>query len=565
MLVSTVALAGLWILSGAPHWNGYPVDYSGGVAVTWVVAILVQVVLACIGLIALASRPPTPGILVAAIVCWSFARLATASCVPLGSDEAYYWLWSRRLDWGYYDHPGLIAWVARVLAPTAEQSAAAVRLTPVVSGAVLPAATYFLTRATLGSREIAARSGLVILLLPVFCADIFLFPNMLIDTLWIIAAALAWRACISDRLRDWLLAGAAFGMALNAKFTALSLPAAILVFLFASPVDRRRLLSRGPYAAVLAALITFAPTLIWNARNGWPTFALHFVRRQHALAFHPDWLLTFVAVTTLLLSPVIAAWTAGPGMAVARRALRDSHRGRLYLVCLAFTPIFATLVISSMQRAHAHQIAAAYAPVVALFVARTAGVSRWYPHGVRLALVISMIAFAALFVPALTPLPLATRIHRLLSPRDPQKMTAEVLGWSSLGKYLDAERQHDNAVVIAPSYAQASLAAHYGAASRVYSIDEGRSRYGQQLGRWNSLADIPPRTNAILFRTGHGRDEPAYEADIARLFDRLERVDTAAPGLDPRIKYFAIWRGIGWRGEYHPAPQSQPASSNGED
>ncbi len=24
-------------------------------------------------------------------------------------DEAYYWLWSERLQWGYFDHPPLIA------------------------------------------------------------------------------------------------------------------------------------------------------------------------------------------------------------------------------------------------------------------------------------------------------------------------------------------------------------------------------------------------------------------------------------------------------------------------
>lgn len=565
MLVSTLTLAGLWILSGAQRWNGYPIDYSNGVAVAWAIAVLVQLILACIGLLALATRAPTLRLLTAAIVCWSVARLATASCVPLGSDEAYYWLWSRNLDWGYYDHPGMVAWIARLLAPTAEQSVAAVRLTSILSGAALPAATYLLTRATLGSREIAVRAGLLVLLLPVFCADFFLFPNMLVDTLWLVAAALVWRACGSNRIRDWLFSGVAFGLAMNSKFTALSLPAAVLLFLFISRIDRRKLISRGPYTAILGALITFAPTLIWNARTGWPTFALHFVRRQHALALHPEWLLTFIAVTALLMSPVIAAWSAGPGLLDAVRAIRDAQRGRLYLVCLAFTPLITTMVISAMQRAHAHQVAAAYAPLVALFVGRTAGVSRWYTHGVRLALIISMIAFAALFVPALTPLPLATRIHHLLAPRDPQKMTAEVLGWSALAKYLNADRQRDNAIVIAPSYAQASLAAHYGTAPHVYSIDEGRSRYGQQLGRWHSLADIPPGTNALLFRTGHGRDESAYQADIARLFDRLEVVDTAAPGLDPRVKYFAIWRGIGWHGGYQPGAQSQPVASPGDD
>ena len=33
--------------------------------------------------------------------------------LPLSADEAYYWLWSRHLAAGYYDHPPAIAFVIR--------------------------------------------------------------------------------------------------------------------------------------------------------------------------------------------------------------------------------------------------------------------------------------------------------------------------------------------------------------------------------------------------------------------------------------------------------------------
>ncbi len=567
MAAAAAALATLWVFSGAARWNGYPVDYPNGVPVTWIIAVLVQVVFCSVGLLALRTDAPTGRVLAASIASWTIARLATASCVPLGSDEAYYWLWSRRLDWGYYDHPGMIAWFARLLVLSPTQATAAVRLASIVSGAALSAAAYWLARITLNDRAAAVRTAILLLFIPGFGANLFLLPDLIAAAFWVVTAAVAWRACQSGRLLDWLFAGAAFGLAMDAKFTALSLPAAVLVFLISSRADRRKLATPGPYAAVIAAAITFAPTLIWNARNAWPTFALHFVRRQHALAFHPEWLLGFIAVTALLLSPVIAIWAAGPGLRTAWQTWRTQHRPDLYLACLAFTPILTTLVISAMQRAHAHQVAAAYIPLIALFISRTASmpaVSRWYRHAVRVALIITMLAFAAFFVPALTPLPLATRIHRQLAPREPEKMTAEVLGWTALGNYLNVERHRPEAIIIAPSYAQASLAAQYGAADFVYSIDEGRSRYGQQLGRWSSLADLPPSTNALLFRTGHGRDEPAYEADIARLFDRIERIDTAATNLDPRLKYFAIWRGIGWHGGYQPGSSWGPPA-NGED
>jgi len=565
MSLAAMGLAAIWATSGAARWNGYPVDYRGGVAVTWVIAVLVQAVLLGVGLLALGREAPTRRALIAAIACWTLARLATASCVPLGSDEAYYWLWSRQLDLGYYDHPGLVAWLARLLAPWGGQATAAVRLTGIVSGAALPAAAYCLTRATVGDGAAARRVGLLAMLLPVFAANFLLLPNMPADLLWVITAWLVWRACRRERLGDWALAGAVFGLALDAKFTVLSLPAGVLAFLVVSRGDRRNLVRAGPYAAIATALITFAPTLVWNARHGWATFALHFVRRQHALAFHPEWLLSFVAVSALLLSPVIAVWAAGPGILAAWRSRGGGSCGELFLACLAFTPLLTTLVISATQRAHAHQVAAAYVPLLGLFVGRTTtagSVGRWYVHGGRVALVITMLAFAAYFVPALTPLPLATKIHRILAPRDPAKMTAEVLGWSALGRFLEAERQRDGAIVIGPSYAQAALAAQYGAAGHVYSMDEGRSPYGQQIGIWNSLGEVPRGTDAVLFRTGHGAEESAYEADIGRLFERIERFDTGA--ADPRLRYFAIWRGIGWRGGYRPGSAWGPAA-NGEE
>lgn len=37
-------------------------------------------------------------------------NLLQAFFTPLEEDEAYYWLWSQNLDWGYFDHPPMIAW-----------------------------------------------------------------------------------------------------------------------------------------------------------------------------------------------------------------------------------------------------------------------------------------------------------------------------------------------------------------------------------------------------------------------------------------------------------------------
>ena len=40
-------------------------------------------------------------------------RLVSATWTPLTFDEAYYWMWSKHLAFGYYDHPPAVAYVIR--------------------------------------------------------------------------------------------------------------------------------------------------------------------------------------------------------------------------------------------------------------------------------------------------------------------------------------------------------------------------------------------------------------------------------------------------------------------
>jgi len=40
-------------------------------------------------------------------------RLVAAAWTPLTFDEAYYWMWSKHLAFGYYDHPPAVAFVIR--------------------------------------------------------------------------------------------------------------------------------------------------------------------------------------------------------------------------------------------------------------------------------------------------------------------------------------------------------------------------------------------------------------------------------------------------------------------
>src|SRR5476651_1358638 len=48
------------------------------------------------------------------LLCWTILNALQAYTLEIHADEAYYWLYSRFLDWGYFDHPPMVAIFIRI-------------------------------------------------------------------------------------------------------------------------------------------------------------------------------------------------------------------------------------------------------------------------------------------------------------------------------------------------------------------------------------------------------------------------------------------------------------------
>lgn len=48
--------------------------------------------------------------LILGISLFILVNLIQSLLTPLTEDEAYYWVWSQNIDWGYFDHPPMVAW-----------------------------------------------------------------------------------------------------------------------------------------------------------------------------------------------------------------------------------------------------------------------------------------------------------------------------------------------------------------------------------------------------------------------------------------------------------------------
>jgi 4-amino-4-deoxy-L-arabinose transferase-like glycosyltransferase len=266
------------------------------------------------------SNLPLIAAAVAACVGLLVVQLLLIGRFELSFDEAYYTLWSRRLAWGYYDHPPMIAAWIRASTALFGSSEFGVRAFGTLVVGALPAVISLAAWRLFGSIRIAALASLMWVGMPLVAVAPLATPDAPLVVWWTLGlAALVeiWRA---GRPLWWLALGLALGLALLSKFTAAFFAAGVALALLTTPSLRRWLVSPAPYAAALLGLAIFAPFLVWNAENNWPTFAKQ-LGRVPARAFVPEHLVEFVFSQICLMNPLVfVAAVAATGAVFAARS-----------------------------------------------------------------------------------------------------------------------------------------------------------------------------------------------------------------------------------------------------
>lgn len=206
-------------------------------------------------------------------------RLAMAAILPLSADEAYYWLWSKHLAAGYYDHPPGIAFAIRAGTWALGDTALGVRLVGVLLSGL---ASWFIWRTARLILNDEMRAALAALL---FNLTLMIGVELLAatpDSLSLTATSgflfFLAKAEASGDGRWWLGAGVLGGLGLLAKYSGLFVGLGALLWLLAAPSGRRFLKTPWPWIGALLALLIFLPNLWWQEDHHWMTFAFQFGR-----------------------------------------------------------------------------------------------------------------------------------------------------------------------------------------------------------------------------------------------------------------------------------------------
>src|SRR6478752_3391530 len=317
-----------------------------------------------------------------AILALVALRLVAAAYTPITFDEAYYWMWSKHLAGGYYDHPPMVAVVIRLGTLIAGDTEFGVRLVSILLGLPMSWAIYQAAAMLFGSRRVAASSAIlpnITLLAAVGTMIVTPDAPVLVASSFLLFALA--KVLQTGRGVWWLAVGAAAGCALLSKYTALFFGPAILIWLVAVPKLRQWLISPWLYLGGLVALLLFSPVLLWNADHHWVSF-LKQMGRARIEDFRPAFIAELIPTLIAFATPLV--WMLGAmGLYAIFRRRAGAPPARV-LVNTMFWVIVAYFMWHSLHaRVEANWFAPVY-PAFAIAAAVAAHLVEWEPRSQRL-------------------------------------------------------------------------------------------------------------------------------------------------------------------------------------
>jgi dolichol-phosphate mannosyltransferase len=289
--------------------------------------------------------------LAAGLIAYAFVlRLAYMGSVDLLPEEAYYWNYSRHPDFGYLDHPPMVAWLIRLGTAAFGQSYFGVRFGAVCCGLITSLFTYRLTRNLFGETTALAALLLAQALPFFFLSGLLMTPDAPLTAAWAASLYYLERAVLAGRSAAWWGLGIAAGLGAISKYSIGLLLPVTAAFMMWDRESRHWWRRWEPYGAALLALAVFSPVILWNAQHHWASFLFQTSRRlaeTSRFALHKLIASALVLITPTGVLAVAAAFTgagyADPGDTGGAR------RRRLFIRISVLLPL-AVFAIFSLRR-----------------------------------------------------------------------------------------------------------------------------------------------------------------------------------------------------------------------
>lgn len=458
----------------------------------------------------------------AALAVLTTVRLAVAALAPLAPDEAYYWVWSHDIQWGYLDAPPMVAWWIRAGTLIAGQGALGVRLLAPLSAALGSVLMYSAGEALIPGAGLLAAALLNATLL--FGAGaVLMTPDTPLLFFWVCGLWAAAMYC-RDRNEGWLIAACIFaGFAGASKYTAVFLALGIVLWLLVTPGFWRCFLRPPIWWGALFGAQAVAPMIAWNRAHGWASFAKQGGRIGDFALGRAGRFLGELALGQIgLATPLIALLFAAGIVLAVRLAWGRRDPAWVLLAMLTVPPVALFIEHAFGDRVQANWPAIVY-PAAAIAACGLGGVwVRLRAPALALGLAITGMVYLQA---AAAPFPLPVRL-------DPTAL--QMGGWTGSAAEVDAMARREGAAFVA--------ADEYGVAAELARSLPGSLPVIGVEPRWAYFSLPRPEVSGetgILIRSerrGGGPDPGAFAE--ARAVGEVER--TRDDEVIERYRVFAV-------------------------
>ena len=297
-----------------------------------------------------ATHRQTPNAVLPALIIFAFAALHLhfALKFPLAPDETYYWEWSRRPAWGYYDQGPMIAWWIRAGCIVFGETQLGIRV-PIILASALTQVFIFLLAKELAGFRIAIVALLLSGITPMALAGGFIATyDPLVAMFWGAGLFFAFQAVTYGSRTAWFAFGICFGLGMLTKHT-MALLAPCLGLFFLHHAHRRWLRRPEPYLALAVGISVYLPNLMWQAQHEWITFGHLFnltgKGTDHAF---PRRFGDFVGSQVGLITPLLfLGFIAALVWALRTRHEEEGDR-RWFLFCVS-APVLALFILMTVK------------------------------------------------------------------------------------------------------------------------------------------------------------------------------------------------------------------------
>ncbi|MBF96052.1 MAG: hypothetical protein CFH34_00223 [Alphaproteobacteria bacterium MarineAlpha9_Bin4] len=195
--------------------------------------------------------------------------------IPLHFDEAQYWGWSQKLDWGYFSKPPMLAWLIRLNTSFCGESEFCIRISTPILYFLSSIFVFLSTKLISQNNFLAGFSALVFTLIPgitfsslISTTDVpLIFFSSIFSYLFL--------KIYKDRNTSYIfliLLGLIFGLGTLSKYAMFYLFISLVITSFLYIKVRKKFYNIGGLLFIFSFLILILPHLYWNYNNGFVTF-----------------------------------------------------------------------------------------------------------------------------------------------------------------------------------------------------------------------------------------------------------------------------------------------------